>query len=87
MSTNNIYALAQRHASIERKIEQALNAPKPDTLYIMELKKLRLIYRDRIRAAIREKRYRAVRSGARQWTAKTARSAMRPNTSQPLEGH
>lgn len=65
MSSNYIYALAQRHATIERKIEDAQKAPAPDSLYIMHLKKLRLAYRDRIREAIREKRTRA--SSARQW--------------------
>lgn len=59
MSSNYIHALAQRHAAIERRIEDALKAPSPDTLYVTSLKKLRLAYRDRIREAIRQKRMRS----------------------------
>lgn len=66
MSFNYIHALAQRHAAIERRIEDALKAPAPDTLYITSLKKLRLAYRDRIREAIRQKRTRSA-TRQRRW--------------------
>lgn len=59
MSAHFIHALAQRHAEIERKIEQAMRSPAPDSLYISSLKKLRLAYRDQIQQVIREKRTRA----------------------------
>lgn len=59
MTSYYIHALAQRHAAIERKIEEALKAPAPDSIYITSLKKVRLAYRDRIREAIREKRTRS----------------------------
>ena len=67
MSSNYIHALAQRHAAIERRIEDALKAPAPDTLYITSLKKLRLAYRDRIREAIRQKRARSTAARPRRW--------------------
>jgi hypothetical protein len=67
MSSNYIHALAQRHAAIERRIEDALKSPAPDTLYITSLKKLRLAYRDRIREAIRQKRARSTAARQRRW--------------------
>jgi hypothetical protein len=73
MSSNYIHALVQRHAGVERQIEDVLKSPAPDTLHIMTLKKLRLAYRDRIREAIRETRTQA--SARRQ---KYRRSVPRP---------
>ncbi len=68
MTSNYIHALAQRHAAIERRIEDALKAPAPDTLYITSLKKVRLAYRDRISEAIREKRTRSAATRKRPWS-------------------
>lgn len=67
MSSNYIHALFQRHAAIERQIEDVLKSPAPDTLHVMTLKKLRLAYRDRIRQAIREKRTRASARRQKHW--------------------
>jgi len=67
MSSSYIYALTQRHAAIERKIQEAMKAPAPDTLHIMALKRLRLAYRDRIRLAISQKRLRASASRTKRW--------------------
>lgn len=67
MSSSYIYALAKRHAAVELKIEEAMKAPTPDTLYIMALKKLRLAYRERIRQAISQKRLRASASRPKRW--------------------
>jgi hypothetical protein len=72
MSSNYIYALTQRHAAIERRIEEAQKAPAPDTLYITALKKLRLAYRDRIREAIRQKRTRSAAARPRRWPSAEA---------------
>lgn len=69
MSSNYIYALAQRHAAIERRIAEAMKAPLPDSLHITQLKKLRLAYRERIREAIRQKRRAATATRRGQWTA------------------
>ena len=69
MSSNYIFALAQRHAAIERRIAEAMKAPLPDSLHITQLKKLRLAYRERIREAIRQKRRAATASRRGQWTA------------------
>lgn len=54
MSSNSIRALVQRHAGVERQIEDVLKSPAAYTLHIMTLRKLRLACRDRIREAIRE---------------------------------
>lgn len=75
MSSNYIHALAQRHAAIERRIEDALKAPSPDTLYITSLKKLRLAYRDRIREAIRQQRMRNTPARPRRWPPAAAAPA------------
>lgn len=69
MSSNYIYTLAQRDASIERKIRDAMQAPLPDSLLILDLKKQRLAYRERIREAIRQKRHRIRQHHQRGWTA------------------
>ena len=69
MSSNYIYALAQRHAAIERRIAEAMKAPLPDSLQITQLKKLRLAYRERIREAIRQKRKAATASRHGNWMA------------------
>ncbi|WP_291205848.1 DUF465 domain-containing protein [Hyphomonas sp.] len=75
MSSNYIHALAQRHAAIERRIEDALKAPSPDTLYITSLKKLRLVYRERIREAIRQKRMRSTAARPKRWSPAAAAPA------------
>lgn len=76
MSSNYIHALVQRHAALERRIEDALKSPAPDTLYITSLKKLRLAYRDRILEATRQKRTRSTSTRTRRWPrAATATSA------------
>jgi hypothetical protein len=73
MSSNYIHALIQRHAGVERQIEEILKSPAPDTLHVMSLKKLRLAYRDRIREAIRETRTQASARRQKHW-----RSVPRP---------
>ncbi len=85
MSSNYIHALAQRHAAIEHRIEEALKAPAPDTLYITSLKKLRLAYRDRIREAIRQKRTSKSAATLRRWPS--AAMAAPPPARQLGEGH
>jgi hypothetical protein len=67
MSSNYIHALVQRHAAVERQIEDILKSPAPDTLHVMSLKKLRLAYRDRISEAIRQKRTRASATRQNHW--------------------
>jgi len=68
MPSNYIHALAQRHAALERRIEDALKSHAPDTLYITALKKLRLAYRDRIREAMRQKRTPSAAARQRRWS-------------------
>jgi hypothetical protein len=68
VSSNYIHALAQRHAALERRIAEAMKSPLPDSLYITQLKKLRLAYRERIREAIRQKRKTATASRRGHWT-------------------
>jgi hypothetical protein len=86
MSSNYIHALVQRHAAVERQIEDVLKSPAPDTHHVMSLKKLRLAYRDRIREAIRQKRTQASATRQKHW-----RSVPRPQpTASPAaftEGH
>lgn len=67
MSSNYIHALVQRHAAVERQIEDVLKSPAPDTLHVMSLKKLRLAYRDRIREAIRQKRTQPSATRQKHW--------------------
>ena len=67
MSSNYIHALVQRHAGVERQIEDVLKSPAPDTLHVMSLKKLRLAYRDRIMEAIRQKRTQPSATRQKHW--------------------
>ncbi len=86
MSSNYIYALAQRHAAIERKIAEAMKSPSPDTLYITSLKKLRLNYRDRIRDAIRDKRSQAATTREWRWKTRPAMQLAPVQESRTKEG-
>jgi len=86
MSSNYIYALAQRHAAIERKIAEAMKFPSPDILYITSLKKLRLNYRDRIRDAIRDKRSQAATTREWRWKTRPAMQLAQVQASWTKEG-
>jgi hypothetical protein len=75
MNSNYINALARKHAQIDREIEEAQKSHVPDTLVIMQLKKIRLAYRDRLKAAIAEKRQALANGGRHLPPAVTAKLA------------
>lgn len=52
MSGRFYRALSQMHRRIEEQIEQASRSPRPDSLRILELKRLKLAIKDRMRRVL-----------------------------------
>ena len=46
METSHISALVQKHAGLERKIQEEMNRPSPDDVVVHELKKRKLRLKD-----------------------------------------
>ena len=48
MEASHMSALVEKHAGLERKIQQELNRPAPDSAVVLELKKRKLRLKDAI---------------------------------------